>query len=482
MSPTAAKSQEFRNLVSSENSQPFRRALVVVEKKLKFLEQKKARIEAYAEAQRGGRQLTGGQESALARLGQVTRMLGDLREVHGQLCSIAQASHAPELPGSSRGPDGTQQDLAKIRDVLMIQYVLQNMRQDKVREDFLTGQNGAICLTESDLECLDEFYVEISLMNDTEDDVPSFQDQLQQSAEHLLALVNGKAKEINGTTYAKLKELIVAIQTCGYFDYIVEELATHPIFQNTLKEETLVVEEFEVANGDIEADDYSIQDQGTFVQGIPSSYGCVNGAETSMALSTHSSDDLFTCSNCPAKFSKRFLLRRHMRSHSSKRSECCTVCNTTFSGAKHLESHMLDHASERPFVCAKCNVGYRRKDHLKRHIMTHGNKKAFPCSMCKARFTRQKALQSHMRKHSDRKFCCSVCDGKFFEDDDLKKHMLCHTPKKTFPCSVCSMEFADNMTLKKHVPEHSSTTFSCPACRAKFSLKSQLSEHILSHL
>jgi caprin-1 len=35
--------------------------------------------------------------------------------------------------------------------------------------------------------------------------------------------VEGKSKEILGTTYAKLKELVTAIHACGYFDQSVEE-------------------------------------------------------------------------------------------------------------------------------------------------------------------------------------------------------------------------------------------------------------------
>jgi hypothetical protein len=34
--------------------------------------------------------------------------------------------------------------------------------------------------------------------------------------------VEGKSKEILGTTYAKLKEMCATISTCGYFDRLVE--------------------------------------------------------------------------------------------------------------------------------------------------------------------------------------------------------------------------------------------------------------------
>lgn len=35
--------------------------------------------------------------------------------------------------------------------------------------------------------------------------------------------MEGKSKEIVGTTYAKLKELVATIHACGYFDQMVEE-------------------------------------------------------------------------------------------------------------------------------------------------------------------------------------------------------------------------------------------------------------------
>jgi hypothetical protein len=35
--------------------------------------------------------------------------------------------------------------------------------------------------------------------------------------------VEGKSKEIVGTTDAKLKELFAVIHACGYFDQVVEE-------------------------------------------------------------------------------------------------------------------------------------------------------------------------------------------------------------------------------------------------------------------
>lgn len=46
----------------------------------------------------------------------------------------------------------SQQELAKVREVLLVQDALAQFGQDSVRDDFLLGRNGAVTLTESDLK------------------------------------------------------------------------------------------------------------------------------------------------------------------------------------------------------------------------------------------------------------------------------------------------------------------------------------------
>ena len=42
-------------------------------------------------------------------------------------------------------------------------------------------------------------------------------------AEHLTFLLEGKDKEILGTTYKELHDMIGKIEECGYFNHVVEE-------------------------------------------------------------------------------------------------------------------------------------------------------------------------------------------------------------------------------------------------------------------
>lgn len=44
------------------------------------------------------------------------------------------------------------------------------------------------------------------------------QEQVQNAAKHLLSIVEGKDKEVVGTKYSVLKEIIEKINNCGYFD------------------------------------------------------------------------------------------------------------------------------------------------------------------------------------------------------------------------------------------------------------------------
>lgn len=48
------------------------------------------------------------------------------------------------------------------------------MGHDSVREDFLAGKNRAVKLTETELQYLDELFVEVSPKRDPEENQPSF--------------------------------------------------------------------------------------------------------------------------------------------------------------------------------------------------------------------------------------------------------------------------------------------------------------------
>jgi caprin-1 len=94
------------------------------------------------------------------------------------------------------------------------------MGSENIREDFLAGKNGATQLTENDLKVLDDVYAVVSPKHGQEEGFPPFSDQLQKAAEHILPIVDGRPKEALGTTFAKIKQIIMSIHSCGYFDQV----------------------------------------------------------------------------------------------------------------------------------------------------------------------------------------------------------------------------------------------------------------------
>lgn len=55
-----------------------------------------------------------------------------------------------------------------------------------------------------------------------EEGQPGFHAYTTKAAEHLYAIIDGKPKEILGTTYTHIKEIVTSVHECGYFDKGVE--------------------------------------------------------------------------------------------------------------------------------------------------------------------------------------------------------------------------------------------------------------------
>lgn len=56
-----------------------------------------------------------------------------------------------------------QSETAKIREVLIIQDILNQLRDDDIRKNFIDGTNGACKLDEEQLALLDKLYVKVLL-------------------------------------------------------------------------------------------------------------------------------------------------------------------------------------------------------------------------------------------------------------------------------------------------------------------------------
>ena len=98
-----------------------------------------------------------------------------------------------------------------------------------------------------------------------------------------------------------------------------------------------------------------------------------SGDPTSGSM-TDTDDGLHKCDVCDEIFSKKQVLRRHMRVHAS--GFLCEVCGESFRRHSHLEKHLdvhvLSHISEDKYNCPTCGLAFSGSYELKLHeVMEH---------------------------------------------------------------------------------------------------------------
>ncbi|XP_044735987.1 caprin homolog [Chrysoperla carnea] len=226
-------SQEVASSESSsktdQQNTPIRQAIVIIEHKIRNLDKRKAKLETYRELQRAGKDLNQDQKVAVAKYDEVSQTLEFARDLCKQFHNIVTVSEKEAKKLARRRKEELarrQQDLAKIREVLLIQDALSQMGAENVREDFLLGRNGATQIMTEDLQLLDDLYPLVSPKHpcESEEGRPEFAVQVQQAADHLLAVVDARQKEFNGSNYAHVKQIIDTIHSCGYLEKpLVEE-------------------------------------------------------------------------------------------------------------------------------------------------------------------------------------------------------------------------------------------------------------------
>ncbi|KAF5302321.1 hypothetical protein FQA39_LY10360 [Lamprigera yunnana] len=200
---------------------PLRQAITIIEHKIRNLEKRKAKLESYRQLQNSGKDLNQDQKTAIAKYEEVVQTLEFARDLCKQFLGIATVSEK-EAKKQARKETAAKShsELAKIREVLLVQDALNQMGQESIREDFLLGQNGAANLTNSDLKMLDDLYPVVTPKHEPGDPT-AFANQVQAAAEHLLAVVDGKQKEVFDCSYNQIKEVIGKIHESGYFDQAI---------------------------------------------------------------------------------------------------------------------------------------------------------------------------------------------------------------------------------------------------------------------
>ncbi|KAF9824226.1 hypothetical protein SFRURICE_019906 [Spodoptera frugiperda] len=222
-----AKSEKPASSEAMDNS-PIRQIMTIIEHKIRNLEKRKSKLTSYRDLQKAGKELNSDQKVAVAKYDEVAQTLEFARELSKQVASIATSAEREAKKQAKKDAwVRYAAETSKIREVLLVLDCLNQMGNTEARNDFLNGTNGAVKLTEDDLKILDDLYPEVTPKHElNEEGQPGFHTQTTKAAEHLYAIVDGKPKEVLGTTYTHIKRIISAVHECGYFDRSAEIVAS----------------------------------------------------------------------------------------------------------------------------------------------------------------------------------------------------------------------------------------------------------------
>ena len=109
--------------------------------------------------------------------------------------------------------DREEQLKEKVKEIRRVEALLNTLGDDSIRNDFLEGRNGANQLTKQEIELLDDFH---KLACSTEFS-KTIENDVNDSADHLLSLIESKNKAVLTTTYGDLKKIFDRVITSSYW-------------------------------------------------------------------------------------------------------------------------------------------------------------------------------------------------------------------------------------------------------------------------
>uniref|UniRef100_A0A8C2D6M0 Cell cycle associated protein 1b n=1 Tax=Cyprinus carpio TaxID=7962 RepID=A0A8C2D6M0_CYPCA len=175
-----------------------------------------SKLDDYQARNLKGERLNQDQLEALSKYQEIIHNLEFARELHKSFLALGQEIQKSVKKAARREQLQREEvEQKRLKRVLELQFLLDRLGDESVRQELLQGAGGPSLLTESDLTSLDEFY---KLVGPERDQNIRLTDQYQEASQHLWELLEGKDKPVAGTTYKALNETLERVLQSGYFD------------------------------------------------------------------------------------------------------------------------------------------------------------------------------------------------------------------------------------------------------------------------
>ncbi|XP_076159588.1 caprin-1b isoform X1 [Alosa pseudoharengus] len=214
--PGSAGQILINNQTSGGHTEAMKQVLGIIEKKVRNMEKKKGKLDDYQARHNKGERLNQDQLEALSKYQEVTHNLEFARELLKNFLALGQDIQKAVKKTSRREQlQREEAEQKRLKKVLELQFLLDRLGEESVRQELLQGAGGPSLLNEGDLTALDEFY---KLVGPERDQNIRLTDQYQEASQHLWELLEGKDKPVAGTTYKALKDTLERVMQSGYFD------------------------------------------------------------------------------------------------------------------------------------------------------------------------------------------------------------------------------------------------------------------------
>ncbi|KAL2093974.1 hypothetical protein ACEWY4_011286 [Coilia grayii] len=214
--PGSAVQITINSQISGGHTEAMKQVLGIIEKKVRNMEKKKSKLDDYQARHDKGERLNQDQLQALSKYQEVTNNLEFARELLKNFLALGQDIQKAVKKAARREQlQREEMEQKRLKKVLELQFLLDRLGEESVRQELLQGAGGPSLLTEADLNALDEFY---KLVGPERDQTIRLTDQYQEASQHLWELLEGKDKPVAGTTYKALKDTLERVMQSGYFD------------------------------------------------------------------------------------------------------------------------------------------------------------------------------------------------------------------------------------------------------------------------
>lgn len=184
------------------------------------------------------------QKNALEKYDEVANQLAISKEFAKQLQAIVSQS-SKDAKRDARKAQFLRQinEQTRVREVIVVQDILKQLKSESIRNDFLQGSNSACLVEPEEMNLLEQFSKHTTPVHPSFSNEPSFLNSAKAAGDHLHFAAEGRNRQFleTGFTYETIKELFSRIENCGYWTKnikYVEVPASSPTQERPAESET----------------------------------------------------------------------------------------------------------------------------------------------------------------------------------------------------------------------------------------------------